>query len=109
MLIPWQTYYQINKDRYPLNKLMEQYARVVRDFNEQMAAMSAGAPPAAGPGGNDVQTTNTPTPTPTLTPTKTATPTPTPTLTRTPTLTPTPSSTATPTPTPTLTPTTTTP
>ncbi len=38
MLTPWQTYYQINKDKYPLNKLTEQY----RDFNEQMAAMSAG-------------------------------------------------------------------
>jgi hypothetical protein len=45
MLIPWQTYYQINKDRAPLNKLMEQYARIVRDFNEEMAARQAGAAP----------------------------------------------------------------
>ncbi len=94
MLIPWQTYYQINKDKMPLNKLMEQYARIVRDFNEEMAARQANAAPGAGVGGTD-QTG--PTPTPSATPAPPATPTPTPTQSAT----PAPTATPTPTPTPT--------
>lgn len=91
MLIPWQTYYQNNK-HLPLNKIVEQYARVVRDFNEQMAAMSANAAPGAGVGGVDDVT---PAPTPSVTPTISVTPSVTPTIT------PTSSNTPTPTPTPT--------